>query len=49
MVMKNLTIAQHYNTLHCGTICGGGYWLQIHKFKLRDYVFFMTDNANYFG
>jgi hypothetical protein len=39
MVMENLTIAQHWNTLHCATICGGGYWLQIHKFKLRDYVY----------
>jgi hypothetical protein len=25
--------------MHCATLCGGGYWPQIYRFGLRDYVY----------
>jgi len=37
--MENLTIFQHWNTLHYVIIQGGGYWPQVPKVELRNYVY----------
>ncbi len=39
MVMENLAMAQHWDMLCYAIVCGGCYWLQIHKFELRDYIY----------
>jgi hypothetical protein len=39
VVMKNLTIIQRWDTLQYSPICGNGYWPQICKFKLKDFVY----------
>jgi hypothetical protein len=39
MVMENLAIAQHQDTLHYVTICGGGYQPKIQRFEQGDYVY----------
>ncbi len=38
-VMKNLAIAQHWDTLCYATTHGGGYQSQIQKFEQGDYVY----------
>jgi hypothetical protein len=38
MTMKILAIVQHQNMLCDATIHGGGYELQVHIFKLGDYM-----------
>jgi hypothetical protein len=39
MAMENLAIVQHRNTIWYATICGRGYWPQVHRFEPRDYVY----------
>jgi hypothetical protein len=39
MAMENFTIVQHQNTFWYAIIQGGGYWPQVYKFELGDYVY----------
>lgn len=39
MPMKNLEIVEHWEIFQYAIIHGGGYWLQVHIFELKHYMY----------